>query len=358
MVDKEMQENLENALRKVNIIETGDYDDYLESLNINLRLLTNDQKKELFLIMYLNKEEYDAYQKFIYSQHNNPFYYVIDELDKVTDRASELLNEKRKCKKTIRDAKKEKDNIKFELASVLPLVRLNILYSQFDSYWNKYIKLNTRVGMKRAKYIDEIEEKELKNVLYRMLCNGKIKELKSEFNKYNIESKDELDNARTEYIEAGKKYYLSLKEEFFKIFKSKILSKAIILNYNLILNTDINSDNFYEIEDIKDTKIKEELYDEIYSNFISFADFNEEIPLTGDIFYEAVLRYLYHYYDVIISRNEIKIARSMNEVREINSQQKELLNDIKELNLSSLGFVDSFSKDESDTMALVRSKNN
>jgi len=309
-----------------------------------------DELIQIILREELTKEEYEDYQKYL------RYYYFIafrenarglSIIDETNAQLEDLYRVKEEANKQRRIASDSKRKVELSTAYALPLVRLNIEYSHAERSFKDYIKVMTRTGMKRAKLSDELEDLKKKNVLFRALKKGSIEAKEQEKKDFEVSASSEMDIAYNEYVEGMKAYAAILKELFFKMLDNRDVAEAVLLYKGISM--DFNTPEAYTVAHIAKTDLTIEQKEEIFNDFISVSHFDPEVDLTGEIFFEAAKKYVARYYELMESRNSLKMAKCVGAMESIIKKQREVLNKIK----TNQDQFDLYTPEEEKTLSLL-----
>ncbi len=353
MPENKMFNNVRKVLGVVSELKNLGVEDLQDICSQYGKKTDNYSKDELIQIILkeeLSAEEYDDYQKylryyyFIAFRENARGLSIIDETNTQLQDLYRVKEEASTQKRLAGDAKRR---VELSTAYALPLVRLNIEYSHAERSFKDYIKVMTRTGMKRAKLSDELEDLKKKSILFRALKKGSIEAKQHEQAEFEVSASNEMDVAYKEYADGMKAYADILKELFFKMLDNRDVAEAILLYKGVSM--DFDSPEAYTVGHLYETKLTEEQKEEIFEDFINTARFDPEVDLTGEIFFEAAKKYVARYYELMESRNSLKIARCVGAMEEIIKKQREVLDTMK----TNQDQFDLYTSEEDKTLSLL-----
>lgn len=314
------------------------------------KALSREDMIQIILKEELSKEELDNYQAYLRYYYFTSFREQnkgINSLDRTITEIEKYYEEKANASREVRDASDKKRKVEISLINALPLVRLNIEYSNASRVYEEYIKARTRTGMKRASLSDEIDDLKRGNAFLRFIKKGAILAKEEEKSKFEINASKEVDSAYNEYVEGMKQYAKMLKQLFFKMLDNRDILEAVMLKRSI--NNDFSQESSYVVGHLYDIKVDEDIKEEIYSDFLQKANFDPEVELTGEIFYEAVKKYVGSYYEIMADRNKVRESRCVSRIREIVQEQRSIIEHMKETEKQ----VDLFSKEEEETLLMI-----
>ena len=358
MINDLMYKSINKVLKVVSELREMSLED-LKDICLQYGESVNSEDKETLINIVLSNElsaqEMSAYQTYLNYYYFSVFQEQMDSLSKLdesVDSIQKLYSEKKEIGDRRRRASDKEKNIDFALRGELPLVRLNIEYSHAQSGFKDYISVKTKTGMKLAEISDELEEKKSRNLLYRFLRKGKIEQLEKKEHRYRNESLLKVDGAYSKYVKLMEAYGDYLRLSFYKLLDNRMIAHSVSSYRNLTNNP--KDVRFYDLANIEDVKFSQEEKEEIFKDFLEDAHFDPEVDITGEIFYEAVRKYVTKYYTIMQARYAIRENNIVSIIREIVGKQRELVDGMKR-NQSVYGISNP---DDMDTMSLIYQDNN
>ena len=353
MPENRMFNNVRKVLAVVAELKNMSIEDLQEICMQYGKETSSSNKDELIQIILgeeLSGEEYEDYQKYLRYYYFSAFRENakgLSIIDETNAKLQDLYRVKEEASVQRRRAQDGKKKVELSTAYALPLVRLNIEYGHAERYFKNYIKVMTRTGMKRAKLSDELEALKKKNVLFRALIKGSIEAKEQEKAAFEVSASDEMDVAYNGYVEGMKAYADILKELFFKMLDNRDVAEAILLYKGVSM--DFNTPEAYTVGHLYKVDLTSEQKEEIFNDFLNTARFDPEVDLTGELFFEAVNKYVARYYDLMESRNSLKIAKAVGAMDGIIKRQREVLDKMK----ANQGQVDLYTPEEDKTLSLL-----
>lgn len=316
---------------------------------------TRDELVQRILKVEATDRELEDYQKYL------RFYYFasfreqskgLSSLDGYVSEIERLFEEKANCAHERRIAEEAERKMGLTVSNALPLVRLNIEYSHVESDYKAFIKVMTSTGMERAKLADELEELKRKNPLMRALKKGTIQAKEENKEAFEVKAKEEYDGAYQKYLDGMKAYGSILRELFYKMLDDREIAAAVLLYRSLPM--DFSKPEAYKVQYISNPKITPEEKEAIFDEFLKFANFDPEVDLTGEMFYERVMKFVNQYYTIMASRNALKESNCVGKIREIVTQQRSVVDQMKKREEE----VEVFDASQTESLTLIYEDSN
>lgn len=292
-------------------------------------------------------EDYEKYLKYYYFSVFREQMTGLSELDGYISQIEELYKIKHEAGLEENRAADRKRTLEFKLMDALPLVRLNIEYSHVESSYNSFIKVMTKTGMKLASITEAKEELQRKGLLMRFLKKGTIEDLERQEGSYREQRNHDMDEAYGSYVETVKGYGAYLKEAFFKMLDNREIAEAVYLFINIEM--DFNKEEAYKLAYVNDCRFTDEEKEEIFNSFVKKADFDPERDVTGEMFYEAVKKFVSQYYDIMQSRLSLRQSKCVSSIKQLVGKQREIVDGMKK-NQEEVGV---FSPEDESTLSLI-----
>ena len=352
MPDQELLKNVRKVLSILDELKNMS-DDGLRDICMQYGEATKGNRDELIqriLKVEATENELADYQKYL------RFYYFasfreqakgLSSLDANVSEIEKLFVEKANCARERRRAEEAERNMGLILSNALPLVRLNIEYSHVESDYKAFIKVMTSTGMERAKLADELEELKRKNPVSRFLKKGTIQAKEENKEAFEARAQKEFDGAYQKYTDSMKAYGSILRELFYKMLDDREIASAVLLYRNLPM--DFTQPEAYQVQHISDPKITPEEKEAIFDEFLSFARFDPEVDLTGEIFYERVMKFVNQYHTIMASRNALKESNCVGKIKEIVTQQRSIVDQMKKREEE----VEVFDASQTESLSLI-----
>ncbi len=353
MADQMLLKDVKSVLRKIEEIKSLSDEELREECSIFMTLDSNTSREDMItsiLNTELSPEEkanYNMYLRYYYFSTFREQNKGISALDEGLTQIEDLYKVKDASTREISDARDRKREALFAMNTALPLVRLNIEYSHVDSAYKRYINVRTKTGMKQAQLNEEYEKLDRSSTLMRFLKRKSINSLRKEKHEHALTSMIEENAEFDKYLDSLRKYAASLRELFYKMLDNDGIRMAVRLKQEM--SNDFTKEEAYKVQFRSFDRLTLEEKEQIYNEFIETASFDPEAEVTGEIFFEAAKKFVVSYYDIMISRNERRQSECVSKIRNIVTEQKNIVNRLKDKEQQ----FDLFTEEEDRTLSLI-----
>jgi len=311
---------------------------------------SKDDLIRVILKIELSNEELEDYERYLkyqyfmlYKQHEEG----IQSIDKYVDGIRELYSIKDQASREERTAQEKERKLQFALSDVLPLVRISIEYGHVERGLDDYIKVRTKTGLKLGKMRDEIDDMKARGLIYQRLNRKAIEKKEKTHDEYWEQASKEVREARVKYESIVGEFAKYFREAFYKLLDRREIAEAVQLYRTIPSN--FEDPSVFKVQSLSNVRFEDEEKEEIYDEFIKFANFDPEEKLTAERIYDAVLRFVCQYYKVMASRNSLRQSNCVNAIREIVEKERQVVDSMK---INQQQFYDLIS-DEAQTLSLT-----
>ncbi len=352
MVDS-LLSNVKKALKLIEELKSMSVEDLkgiLDQYGEDCHFTEKDDLIRCILSVELTDQEMKDYERYLkyhyhmlYKEHEEGILAVGGYIEQIT----ELYRIKDVAGREENRARDKRRELTLHMNDALPLVRLNIEYSHAERALDDYIKIRTKKGLALGKMSDELDDMKSRSAVYRKLHQKEISEREEARDSFKESASLAIDAVYATYEEKVDDYYKYLKQAFFSMLDNRYVAEAVYLYKSISM--DFSSEEAYKVGFAPGVKFTLEEKEEIFKDFLDFANFDPEINLTGDVFYNAALKFVCQYYKTIESRNDLRKARCIAEIRKIVELEKEVVDRMK----SNQQEFDLITTEESKSLSLL-----
>lgn len=361
MVDEKMLVGIKTVLSKVDSYKNDkDIGKYLSEFGIDITDMTQEQIVSCIVKYLLNDEErYYFNQYSLYSKKVDveSIASIINSLSDLTELVDILYRERKEAGMKISYINDIVRKIKLKLND-FPMIRLKCLYGHLENDYKRYNSTFIKAGLDETRISDTIYNIEHGSFVLRQMKTKELARLKKELATHKRNSSKEIEEKHEKYTRTREEYTKELENAVLELLRDPVILNAIMLSINSLgdnaYNTELDHKGIerIEVEELHEVS-KKAIIDKF---FVYYAEHNDE-KYDAQTFYNILEKFILHFYTRKVEILEGKRNVCLRQIGDAFDKQKGMMGDLKTHRESFGNSVISMSDDESDTLALVYTKN-
>lgn len=355
MVDEKMLQGVRNCLLRIESLKRDiNLEAILSEYGVDIRVMSSDEIVDAIVNYLLTDEERNYYNRYMIYKRQKDLEAVsttLNSLNELTSRVDLLYTERKSASVKINHIDEIVRSIKIKMHDV-PVIRISTLYNHLLSDYDCYSKRAIKAGMDESRLTDRISSMQRASFLIRGMRKKEIELLKKELTSSKAAATAEIEERHERYIRTKEEYTDLLTRVVDDLLRQDVFLNAMLLSIRELYHVDIHTEVDYRgIDKVVPEEMKEFSKAVIIEHFFNYYDEHNGEKYDAETFRNILEEFVLYYYQLSITRLEVKKNRCLNDIANAFSEQKALVGGLSGNPI--LECPTMVSQDEEDTMSLV-----